>query len=192
MRSTPLFALNRLAHHPALSFAANGNVSYQQDIKPIFDSKCLACHGCYDAPCQLKLETMEGLDRGASKQPVYNGGRTENADPTRLFIDAQSTAEWRDKGFYSVVDSAWGMKGSLLYKMLELGKQHEFSANHKLPDDISSALPVKTPARTRTSLTTTQTTARWKACHSVTGLTDDEFSTLKEWMHQGAPMEPQT
>jgi len=31
-------------------------LSYQTDIQPIFESKCLACHGCYDAPCQLKLE----------------------------------------------------------------------------------------------------------------------------------------
>ena len=195
MRSTRHFFafVTGLLITPALSFAANGNVSYQQDIKPIFDSKCLACHGCYDAPCQLKLETMEGLDRGASKQPVYNGGRTENADPTRLFIDAQSTAEWRDKGFYSVVDSAWGMKGSLLYKMLELGKQHEFSANHKLPDDIQLGLARENTCPNPDEFDDYADDRPMEGMPlAVTGLTDDEFSTLKEWMHQGAPMEPQT
>ena len=25
--------------------------SYTRDIKPILDQKCIACHGCYDAPC---------------------------------------------------------------------------------------------------------------------------------------------
>ena len=72
---------------------------YQKDIRPIFDQKCLACHGCYDAPCQLKLESVDGLDRGASKQPVYDGRREENAEPTRLGLDALTTAQWRDKGF---------------------------------------------------------------------------------------------
>ena len=68
--------------------AAERPLKYQTDIQPIFETKCLACHGCYDAPCQLKLEAPEGLDRGASKNKVYNGVRTESVPPTRLFEDA--------------------------------------------------------------------------------------------------------
>ena len=30
-------------------------VSYRRDVKPILDQRCVVCHGCYDAPCQLKL-----------------------------------------------------------------------------------------------------------------------------------------
>ena len=86
--------------------AAERPLKYQTDIQPIFETKCLACHGCYDAPCQLKLEAPEGLDRGASKNKVYNGVRTESVPPTRLFEDAFTTAQWRDKGFFSVMSWA--------------------------------------------------------------------------------------
>jgi hypothetical protein len=41
-------------------------VSFVKDIKPILDSRCVSCHGCYDAPCQLKLGSTDGLDRGAT------------------------------------------------------------------------------------------------------------------------------
>ncbi|MED5389243.1 MAG: fatty acid cis/trans isomerase, partial [Pseudomonadota bacterium] len=107
--------------------AADPTLSYQSDIQPIFDSKCLACHGCYDAPCQLKLEAPEGLDRGASKDKVYNGARTESVPPTRLFLDAGTTSQWREKDFFSVIDSTSGMQSSLLYRMLALGKEHRFA-----------------------------------------------------------------
>ncbi|MGB3598258.1 MAG: fatty acid cis/trans isomerase, partial [Pseudomonas neustonica] len=79
---------------------------YQRDIRPIFEQKCMACHGCYDAPCQLKLTSAEGLERGATTLRVYDGGRLEDAKPTRLGIDASSTAEWREKGFFSVLHGA--------------------------------------------------------------------------------------
>ncbi len=96
-------------------------VSFNQDVRPILENKCIACHGCYDAPCQLKLETVDGLDRGASTEPVYKQ-RTRAADPTRLFVDARTTADWRDKGFFSVIDSTEGLEASLLYRMLALGR----------------------------------------------------------------------
>src|SRR5689334_3080340 len=48
---------------------------YYRDIKPIFDRRCVVCHGCYDAPCQLKLDSFAGVDRGASQRQVYDGSR---------------------------------------------------------------------------------------------------------------------
>lgn len=165
---------------------------YQKDIRPIFDQKCLACHGCYDAPCQLKLESVDGLDRGASKQPVYDGRREENAEPTRLGLDALTTAQWRDKGFYSVVDSAYGMRGSLLYRMLKLGHEHEFASNEKLPDHIQLGL------NRENSCPNPEQFDDYADDHpqegmplAVTGLTDEEFDTLTRWMHDGAPIEPE-
>lgn len=37
---------------------------YLHTVKPILESRCVVCHGCYDAPCQLKLSSPEGIDRG--------------------------------------------------------------------------------------------------------------------------------
>ncbi|HEY9134544.1 MAG TPA: hypothetical protein VIM85_01995, partial [Pseudomonadales bacterium] len=76
-------------------------VSYEQDIKPIFEQKCVVCHACYDAPCQLNLSSPDGLRRGAHKLSVYNGKRLVAATPTRLGIDASSEQEWRQLGFFS-------------------------------------------------------------------------------------------
>ena len=57
--------------------------SYSQDIQPIFTQKCVACHACYDSPCQLNLGSGEGLERGAHKEPIYNGRRTASQQTTR-------------------------------------------------------------------------------------------------------------
>ena len=73
---------------------------YYRDIKPIVDSRCAVCHGCYDAPCQLKMTSFEGIDRGANKEKVYNGSRWLAGNLTRVSIDAKSTQEWREHDFY--------------------------------------------------------------------------------------------
>ena len=33
--------------------AVSEPVDYWRDVKPVLDSRCVVCHGCYDAPCQL-------------------------------------------------------------------------------------------------------------------------------------------
>ncbi len=81
-------------------------VSYLQDVAPILDRRCVVCHSCYNAACQLKLSSYEGVDRGGSKLPVYDNTRLTDQAPTRLFFDAQTTAEWRKKGFHSVTGSS--------------------------------------------------------------------------------------
>ena len=75
--------------------------AYLNDIQPLIDKRCVVCHGCYDAPCQLKLSSAAGIERGANKDRVYNGTRILNSEPTRLGIDASSVDEWRTKGFYN-------------------------------------------------------------------------------------------
>ncbi len=164
--------------------------SYQKDIRPILDQKCLACHGCYDAPCQLKLESVDGLDRGASKIPVYNGGREESIPPTRLGTDAQSTAQWREKGFYSVINSAYGMRGSLLFKMLSLGHEYDFPANQKLPNKIQLGVKRENTCPNPEEFDDYADNHPMEGMPlAVTGLTDQEFNTLKQWMQNGAPLE---
>ena len=80
-------------------------VSYEADVQPLIDRRCAVCHSCYNAPCQLKLTSFEGVNRGSSKARVYSSSRLTNQPPTRLFIDAQATEEWRAKGFHSVTEN---------------------------------------------------------------------------------------
>ena len=79
-------------------------IDYQTEVKPLLDKRCTVCHSCYNSPCQLKLDSFEGTDRGATRRAVYNAARLSTMDPTRLFIDAQSTAAWRQKQFFSVTE----------------------------------------------------------------------------------------
>jgi len=74
------------------------NLNYIVDVEPVLVKRCVVCHSCYNSPCQLKLSSWGGLDRGASKKKIYNGGRLKTMDPSRLLMDAHSTDEWRKKG----------------------------------------------------------------------------------------------
>ncbi len=96
-------------------------VSYVDDVRPILDRRCVVCHSCYNSSCQLKLSSFEGLDRGGSKASVYSSSRLRAQDPTRLFIDAHSTEEWRTKGFHSVTASSSGgvYNDSIMLHLLE-------------------------------------------------------------------------
>ncbi|HEY5761502.1 MAG TPA: hypothetical protein VIU34_37030, partial [Steroidobacter sp.] len=80
--------------------ASSAPVAYERDIRPLMENRCLVCHGCYDAPCQLKLDSFEGMLRGGSKERVYHSARLTPAATSRLFEDAQTTAQWRERGFH--------------------------------------------------------------------------------------------
>src|SRR6185436_18121194 len=80
---------------PALPNVKNvGPVSFRDQVRPILEQRCVVCHACNDAPCQLLLSSHDGIERGASKVAVYDTSRLAEAKPTRLFIDEKNTAEW--------------------------------------------------------------------------------------------------
>ncbi|WP_409520242.1 fatty acid cis/trans isomerase, partial [Pseudomonas sp.] len=110
-------------------------ISYTRDIQPIFTNKCVACHACNDAACQLNLGSADGAQRGASKVPVYQGDRSQAVPTTRLFYDAHSEQAWRKQGFYSVLDGQ-GSQAALMARMLELGHKTPLTPNAKLPESI--------------------------------------------------------
>jgi len=35
-------------------------LSFNDDVLPVLEKRCIACRGCYDAPCQLKLSSAAG------------------------------------------------------------------------------------------------------------------------------------
>ena len=100
-------------------------ISYEKSVKPVMQRRCVVCHGCYDAPCQLKLSSPSGIERGGSKELVYNGARFKTMAPTRLDIDATTAKEWREKKFHSVLneendDPAANQNRSVLFRMLRM------------------------------------------------------------------------
>ena len=106
---------------PPVSFPVPAmSIDYLAEVKPILDKRCVVCHSCYNAACQLKLSSFDGIDRGATKKPVYDAGRLWSVDPTRLFVDAQSKQQWRNKNFFSVTDSTVsnGMNDSIMMQLL--------------------------------------------------------------------------
>lgn len=164
-------------------------ISYTRDIQPIFTEKCVACHACNDAACQLNLGSAEGVARGASKVPVYQGDRSTAVAPTRLFYDAHSVEAWQHKGFSSVLDSQ-GSQAALMARMLELGHSAPLAPNAKLPQEIVLGLNRNNMCPLPGEFDA------YAGAHpkegmplAVTGLTDAEYQTLQRWLAAGAPVE---
>jgi hypothetical protein len=118
-------------------------IDYLSEVKPILDKRCVVCHSCYNAACQLKLSSFEGTDRGATKQPVYDGARLRAVDPTRLFTDARSTKQWREKDFSSVTDSTLSkdMNNSIMIQLLSHKMKNPISVGeyHPETDELTCA-----------------------------------------------------
>jgi len=159
-------------------------INYLEEVKPLLDKRCVVCHSCYNSPCQLKFSSYDGLDRGATKKKVYDATRLTTMDPTRLFIDAQSTEEWREKGFFSVTDNNadQGYNNSIMLQLLAHKMEHPKSVGDYFPeaDDL-------TCSATRIEL------GGYLEKHPNRGmpfgfppLTKDEFNLIAGWLSQGA------
>ena len=118
-------------------------VSYRDQVQPILNRRCVVCHGCYDAPCQIKLGAWAGVARGGSTEAVYDAGRLRAAEPSRLFVDAHGASQWRTRGFYPVLNERrpdGDLAASLLYRSLALKQQHPLPAQPVLGDEFDFSL----------------------------------------------------
>jgi hypothetical protein len=169
-------------------------ISYDEKVRPILENRCVVCHGCYDAPCQLKLSSAEGIHRGANKEKVYNAGRFKAAEPTRLFIDAITTAQWRQKGFDAVLNEGdanplANLEGSVLYRMLRQKQLYPQARTGMLSDDFDVSLDREQTCPTLDEFD------EYAAKHphggmpyAMPNLESDEYTMLVHWLAQGAPM----
>jgi len=116
--------------------APDRQIDYLKEVKPILDKRCVVCHSCYNSPCQLKLSSFEGVDRGATKEAVYNASRLKTMDPTRLFVDAETTEGWRQKGFFSVTEStvSGGRNNSIMIQLLSHKMNNPESTGEYYPE----------------------------------------------------------
>ena len=177
--------------------ATAGGVSYRRDVKPILDQRCVVCHGCYDAPCQLKLGSWDGIARGLSKASVYGELRLNEAPLTRLGLDAQRPSQWRALGFEAVLNERsplppHQLAASLLWRSLQLKQQQPLPSGPRLSEadfDLSLDRANSCP-----------NLAEWAGHaqrhplagmpYGLPGLSSAELATVQRWLLAGAPDDP--
>ena len=173
--------------------AAPSTPEYEHDIRPLMERRCLVCHGCYDAPCQLKLDSYQGLQRGASKEHVYDSARLSPASPSRLFEDSHSTAAWRARAFSPVMPddpaaSEADRRGGLVVKLLELKKQHPLPPGKILPAEFDFSLNrAEQCPRAEEFSSFSKRYPQWGMPYGLPALNDSEQGTLTQWLVSGAP-----
>ncbi|GMR00692.1 MAG: fatty acid cis/trans isomerase [Gammaproteobacteria bacterium] len=180
-------------------------LSFNHDVLPVLEKRCIACHGCYDAPCQLKLTSAEGILRGSNKKKVYDGARITAAEPTRLFVDAMTTAQWRSKDFSPVLyekpepkpgaeaennNPVRNLEQSVLYRMLRLKQLYPQARTGLLSDKFDLSLDREQSCPT---LNEFEDYARKHAeagmPFAMPNLPRQEYKTLVHWIAQGSPVE---
>ena len=172
---------------------ASGTTDYWRDVKPVLEQRCVVCHACYDAPCQLKLGSFEGIARGAHIDKVYDGERLLAARTTRLFEDAHSTAQWRELGFFPVLnerrnDPEANLAGSTLAQMLLLKEDHPLPDEPILPDSFDLGLD-----RDQQCVKVEQFNdfrrdyPLWGMPYGLPELPAKERKLLLQWVQEGAP-----
>jgi len=130
---------------------------------------------------------------------VYDGGRITATEPTRLFVDAMTTAQWRDKKFspvlYEKSDSEnnnpiKNLEQSVLYRMLRLKQLHPQARTGLLNNKFNLSLSRKQ------SCPTINEFEDYALKHAEAGmpfampnLSRQEYKTLVHWVAQGSPVE---
>ena len=160
-------------------------INYLKEVKPILDKRCVTCHSCYNSPCQAKYSSFEGVDRGASKLVVYDALRLKAMKPTRLFIDAKNTQEWRQKEFFSLTqkfDANESYNDSIMMHMLHDKKMH--------PEVIGSYKPEQDELICPRNLEEMGEYLEDKPNHGMPygmpAINPAEYNTLTQWLAQGA------
>jgi hypothetical protein len=59
--------------------ATQANVTFANDIQPIFNTSCVRCHGTERAKAELRLDTLDGVMKGGEYGPVLNAGDSANS-----------------------------------------------------------------------------------------------------------------
>lgn len=181
--------------HP--KFTAQDAPDYWREVRPLLDQRCVSCHACYDAPCQLNLSSYEGLTRGANPANVYASLRVIADQPTRLSFDALSNADWRNKGFYPVLNERTqspeaNREGGVMYRLLNMKQAAPGTQSGPIIDnDLDLSL-------TRDQIcVSAEGLNEYASSHPARGmpfglpaLSDTEHKTLTRWLEAGAPYAP--
>ena len=131
------------------------------------------------------MSSFEGIDRGASKLLVYDAARFKAVDPTRLFIDAKSTEEWHNKGFYSITtspDSNMSYNDSIMIHMLYDKKKNPEIIGAYEPESDELICP-----RNKEELNEYMDEKKNHGMpYGFPALQEKEYATLAQWLARGA------
>lgn len=172
----------------------NAQLTYYHDTRTILEKRCVVCHGCYDAPCQLKLDSYEGLLRGANPTKVYDGKRLLGASLTRLFEDANTTAEWRNKGFHPVLNErhnspAANINAGLMAQMLALKQKHPLPQDAIISDSFDFHLNRDQYCSSIENFESfAEKNPLWGMPYGLPQLQDNEHKLMMDWLAQGAAL----
>ncbi|MFB1490289.1 MULTISPECIES: fatty acid cis/trans isomerase [unclassified Thiocapsa] len=164
---------------------------YSTQVQPIFDRRCIACHGCLGSPCNVKLDSFRGVDRGGFGKNPYSTRLT--ADPRTDMDAARSTAEWRERGFYPILartaSAQTNLDDSILYRMIDAGMRHNGPGFSR-----ESVDPFRLQRFAATCPSTAEALAARLQEHPGLGmpfglpaLAEEDFVILRDWIAQGAP-----
>ena len=174
---------------------AEASVDFTQ-VQSIVTRRCVVCHGCYDSPCQLKFTAFEGIERGASKDYVYDTARLRAASPTRLFEDAHSVSEWRGKGFFPALNerdqhATANLKASVLYRMLDLKREGPLPETQRLEGFDFSIDRKQTCPTIEEFPKYAKNFPLGGMPYGMPALTPREFQVIEAWIAQGAVRGPE-
>lgn len=167
------------------------SVSYLKDIQPIFDHRCIACHGCLGSPCNLKLSSFRGVDRGAFGKNPYSF-HLESYLRTGIDVLA-TTSQWRKRGFYPVLSrdgtAEQRLVGSMLYQLIATGYKHNkpgFSRNALMPTykDRYKHVCQNTAKLLAESIKTNPVIGM---PYGLPALDSSEVKAVQSWVENGAP-----
>lgn len=175
-----------------LPSAAAGTVpDYAASIQPIFNRRCIACHGCLGSPCNLKLDSFRGADRGGFLLNPYS---VHIGDYPRTDMDAaDNTKAWRRRGFYPILaregTADENLDASLLYQMVAAGMRCNDPGFNR--DALDGLRPDRYKAHcTDSSAALAARLEQHPAAGMPFGLpaiSKEDFATLKSWVAAGSP-----
>lgn len=154
---------------------------YRSHIQPLFDRRCVACHSCFNAPCQLNLQDYSGFERGLNKINVYNGTRTTAVEPTRMWVDAATTADWRAKAFFDI-HSKKNTDENIFWQAIELRNKNP---DLKIKKQVAETMICPTSMTDYKSLATSS--AELGMPYGLPGLQASESDLIKTWLQSGSP-----
>jgi hypothetical protein len=166
------------------------SATYASEIQPLFDNRCIACHGCIGSPCNVKLSSFRAVERGGFGKNPYSL-HFDNFKRTGMDVHA-TTEGWRKDGFYPIVsrggNATENLAGSMISQLVTVGHQNNqpgfsrkalMSSNHRYKhscQSTSDALASHLTANPAEGMP-----------YGLPALDESQLAQIKQWVSAGSP-----